>query len=70
MQELKPTHVDGHRRGAAAAIASNRPARKNPVTFECYAEPGETFRKPGNVDAVQKVIIARAILSEISGAAA
>ena len=44
MATLKPSHFLWRAHGAVAVIQLNRPERKNPLTFESYAELRETFR--------------------------
>ncbi len=45
MADFKPQHFNWRARDGVATITFNRPERKNPITFESYAELGETFRK-------------------------
>src|SRR5271169_969345 len=55
MAGLKPAHFLWRMEGAVAVIALNRPERKNPLTFESYAELCDTFRAlphAGDVHAV------------------
>ncbi len=55
MAELKPAHFLWHMDGAVAVIRLNRPERKNPLTFQSYAELRDTFRAlpyANDVDAV------------------
>jgi len=44
MAGLKPQHFLWEMRGRVAVIRLNRPDRKNPLTFESYAELRDTFR--------------------------
>ncbi len=44
------------REGAVAVIALDRPERKNPLTFESYAELGATFRALRDMDDVGAVV--------------
>ena len=44
MAALKPAHFLWRMDGAVAVIQLNRPERKNPLTFESYAELRDTFR--------------------------
>jgi enoyl-CoA hydratase/carnithine racemase len=44
MAGLKPSHFLWHMDGAVAVVELNRPERKNPLTFESYAELRDTFR--------------------------
>ncbi len=39
-----------------ATVALNRPERKNPLTFESYAELGKTFRQLVHVDDIKALI--------------
>jgi enoyl-CoA hydratase/carnithine racemase len=55
MAALKPVHFLWRMDGAVAVIQLNRPERKNPLTFESYAELRDTFRDlayAGDVHAV------------------
>ena len=45
--------------GKVATITLNRPERKNPLTFESYAELRDTFRDLVYADAVKAVVIDR-----------
>jgi enoyl-CoA hydratase/carnithine racemase len=42
--------------GAVAIIQLNRPERKNPLTFESYAELRDTFRKLAYADDIHAVV--------------
>jgi enoyl-CoA hydratase/carnithine racemase len=55
---IKPQHFGWEIRGKVGIVTLNRPDRKNPLTFESYAELGETFRKLTHVDDI-KVIVFR-----------
>ena len=44
MADLKPEHFDWHVSDRIATIRLSRPERKNPLTFESYAELRDTFR--------------------------
>jgi enoyl-CoA hydratase/carnithine racemase len=44
MAALKPKHFLWRMDGAVAVIALDRPERKNPLTFDSYAELRDTFR--------------------------
>jgi len=44
MANLKPTHFKWRMDGAVAVIQLDRPDRKNPLTFDSYAELRDTFR--------------------------
>jgi enoyl-CoA hydratase/carnithine racemase len=45
MSDFKPQHFNWRAENGVATITLNRPERKNPITFESYAELGETFRR-------------------------
>jgi len=57
MQSLKPQHFDWRMEGQVAVISLNRPERKNPLTFESYAELRDTFRDLGAWDDVKAVVV-------------
>src|SRR3546814_3820266 len=44
-------------RGKGATVTLNRPERKNPLTFESYAELRDTFRALNHVSDVKTVVI-------------
>jgi enoyl-CoA hydratase/carnithine racemase len=44
MAGYKPQHFNWRVDGKVATITLNRPERKNPITFDSYAELGRTFR--------------------------
>jgi enoyl-CoA hydratase/carnithine racemase len=56
----KPKHFLWSLDGRVATITLNRPERKNPLTFESYAELGDTFRDLAHADSVKAVVIAGA----------
>src|SRR5580698_1798243 len=56
MAALKPTHFLWRMDGAVAVIQLNRPERKNPLTFESYAELRDTFRALVHADDVHAVV--------------
>jgi enoyl-CoA hydratase/carnithine racemase len=56
MAALQPTHFIWRMDGAVAVIQSNRPKRKNPLTFESYAELRDTFRNLAYADDVHAVV--------------
>ena len=56
--DLKPTHFRWTlTEDRVATITFDRPDRKNPLTFESYAELGDTFRHLANADDVRAVVI-------------
>ena len=44
MADFKPRHFNWRAADGVATITLSRPERKNPITFESYAELGQTFR--------------------------
>jgi enoyl-CoA hydratase/carnithine racemase len=56
MAGLKPAHFLWHMDGSVALIQLNRPDRKNPLTFESYAELRDTFRDLVYADDVHAVV--------------
>jgi enoyl-CoA hydratase/carnithine racemase len=57
MKSLKPEYFLWRMEGAVAVIQLNRPERKNPLTFESYAELRDTFRALPYADDVDAVAI-------------
>jgi enoyl-CoA hydratase/carnithine racemase len=53
---LKPSHFLWRMDGAIAVIALNRPERKNPLTFDSYAELRDTFRALPYAEDVNAVV--------------
>ncbi|HXA22189.1 MAG TPA: enoyl-CoA hydratase family protein [Acetobacteraceae bacterium] len=53
----QPKHFLWSRDGKAATITLNRPDRKNPLTFDSYAELRDTFRDLAHADSVKTVVI-------------
>ena len=53
-----PEHFLWEMRGPVAVIRLNRPERKNPLTFESYAELRDSFRALAGADDVHAVLIA------------
>jgi enoyl-CoA hydratase/carnithine racemase len=56
MATLKPAHFLWRMDGAVAVIQLDRPDRKNPLTFESYAELRDTFRGLRDADDVKAVV--------------
>jgi len=55
MADFKPRHFLWRQEGRVGVITLNRPERKNPLTFDSYAELRDTFRelvKAGDVRAI------------------
>jgi enoyl-CoA hydratase/carnithine racemase len=55
--DLTPRHFGWHVEERVATITLNRPERKNPLTFDSYAELTETFRSLGDADDVRAVVL-------------
>jgi enoyl-CoA hydratase/carnithine racemase len=55
---LRPDHFLWHVENRVATIRLNRPERKNPLTFESYAELRDTFRKLPYASDVDVVVFA------------
>ncbi len=55
--EFKPGHFRWEVKDRVAVLTLNRPDRKNPLTFESYAELRDTFRALAYVDDVKAVVI-------------
>ena len=55
---FKPSHFSWDVKQQIATIRLNRPERKNPLTFESYAELRDTFRALVNADDVDVVVFA------------
>jgi enoyl-CoA hydratase/carnithine racemase len=58
LANFKPKHFDWRVDGATAIITLLRPERKNPLTFESYAELRDTFRHLADADDVKAVVFA------------
>jgi len=55
--EFSPENFDWHFEDRVATVTLNRPEKKNPLTFESYAELRDTFRELVSVDQVKSVVI-------------
>lgn len=55
--ELQPEHFGWSLADRVATITLNRPERKNPLTFESYAELRDTFHKLQYADDVKAVVV-------------
>lgn len=55
--ELKPKHFDWQVDGKVGIARFNRPERKNPITFDSYAEMRDLFRALTYAEDVKSVII-------------
>jgi enoyl-CoA hydratase/carnithine racemase len=60
VSELRPAYFGWAVEDRVATITLNRPERKNPLTFESYAELGDLFRALVHVEEVKSVVIAGA----------
>jgi enoyl-CoA hydratase/carnithine racemase len=58
MADLKPQHFVWEWQGRIATIRLNRPDRKNPLTFDSYAELRDTFRALVYAEDVDVVVFA------------
>jgi enoyl-CoA hydratase/carnithine racemase len=58
MANLKPTHFKWRMEDTVAVIQLNRPERKNPLTFDSYAELRDTFRDLAYATDVDAVVFA------------
>ena len=58
MKDLKPKHFLWEMAGDVAVIRLDRPDRKNPLTFDSYAELRDTFRDLVYCDDVKAVVFA------------
>src|ERR1700742_368964 len=56
LASLTPTHFLWRMDGTVAVIQLNRPDRKNPLTFDSYAELRDTFRDLAYADDVNAVV--------------
>ena len=55
--KFAPKHFRWQMRGDVALITLNRPEKKNPLTFESYAELRDTFRRLVDCDDVGAVVV-------------
>jgi enoyl-CoA hydratase/carnithine racemase len=53
----KPEHFGWAQHGAVGVITLNRPERKNPLTFDSYAELRDLFRRLCYVDEVRAIVV-------------
>jgi enoyl-CoA hydratase/carnithine racemase len=58
IRDLQPAHFNWRVDGAVAVISLARPERKNPLTFDSYAELRDTFRRLAAEDDIKAVVIA------------
>jgi enoyl-CoA hydratase/carnithine racemase len=57
MSDHKPKHFNWRIDGKVARITLQRPERKNPMTFESYAELRDTFRALNHADDIKAVVV-------------
>jgi enoyl-CoA hydratase/carnithine racemase len=57
-EDIATRHVRWQLDGRVATVTLDRPERKNPLTFESYAELRDLFRALANVDGVKAVVLA------------
>ncbi|HEX2010460.1 MAG TPA: enoyl-CoA hydratase family protein [Roseateles sp.] len=57
LADFKPQHFRWERQGAVGLITLNRPERKNPLTFESYAELRDLFRTLSYVGEVKAIVV-------------
>jgi enoyl-CoA hydratase/carnithine racemase len=55
--DLRPRHFGWHVEARVATITLDRPERKNPLTFDSYAELTDTFRALGGMEDVRAVVL-------------
>jgi enoyl-CoA hydratase/carnithine racemase len=55
--EIRTVHVGWQVEGRVATITLDRPERKNPLTFESYAELRDLFRGLGGVEDVRAIVL-------------
>src|SRR5260370_42648883 len=58
MRDFQPTHFHWRVDGSIAVISLARPERKNPLTFDVYAELRDAFRGLASDDGIKAVVIA------------
>ena len=58
MQDFQPTHFNWRVDGSVGAISLARPERKNPLTFDSYAELRDAFRGLAADDDIKVVVFA------------
>ena len=57
MNDMNPRHFDWAVNDRVAVITLNRPEKKNPLTFDSYAELRDTFRKLATMPEVKCVVL-------------
>src|SRR5512146_2630725 len=57
LADYQATHFRYAARGKVATITLNRPEKKNPLTFESYAELGALFRALAHASDIKAVVV-------------
>src|ERR1043165_3744962 len=57
LEGFEPRHFAWRQEGEVGVITLNRPERKNPLTFESYAELRDLFRTLAYVDEVNAIVV-------------
>jgi enoyl-CoA hydratase/carnithine racemase len=57
MQDFKPRHFRWQLHDRVATVTLDRPEKKNPLTFDSYAELRDTFRRLAHEDSVKSVVL-------------
>jgi len=58
IRDLQPTHFNWRVDGSIAIISLARPERKNPLTFDSYAELRDAFRGLASDDGIKALVFA------------
>ncbi|HEY6483035.1 MAG TPA: enoyl-CoA hydratase-related protein, partial [Steroidobacteraceae bacterium] len=53
----RPRHFLWRQQGRVGLITLNRPERKNPLTFESYAELRDLFRALAGIDSIRAIVL-------------
>ena len=56
MGDFKPKHFNWSAQNGVATITLKGAERKNPITFDSYAELGQTFRDLAQADDIKAII--------------
>ena len=57
MRDVKPAHFNCRVDGAVAVVSLARPERKNPLTFDSYAELSDWFRALADAGDIKAVVV-------------
>ena len=55
--DIRPRHFNWQVDGKVATVTLSRPERKNPLTFDTYAELRDTFRQLAYVDEIRAIVL-------------